>query len=292
MNKLAILVNVKDRPTELALLMQSLRTQTYQEFDLFILDDCSGTPLQNYHFFNCMITRMLLEGHRIYVKRSEFPLGVSRARQEIVDFARSINDYEFLARVDDDVILNSDYFELLFKVIDEGYDFASGVTPPMQNASFKRNPKHIKDYVNRVILNDEGEYVMNGDDCGIEYTKGVILPAHHFRSCALYKTKIHDSVSYYPTKLSLHGFREEQILSYKMLMAGFKIGVHTGALAWHQLTPSGGERFADQNTMVKFNQEILLEYTKDHKDKLNELFTKENMPSDLELKKETNLLMQ
>ena len=39
--KIAVLINNRDRPTELALLLQSLRTQTHKEFDIFILDDCS-----------------------------------------------------------------------------------------------------------------------------------------------------------------------------------------------------------------------------------------------------------
>ena len=35
--KLAILINVKDRVSELAILLQSLRTSNYQEFDVYIL---------------------------------------------------------------------------------------------------------------------------------------------------------------------------------------------------------------------------------------------------------------
>ena len=48
MKDIAILINVRDRPTELVLLLQSLRTQSYQDFDIFILDDQSGTQLINY----------------------------------------------------------------------------------------------------------------------------------------------------------------------------------------------------------------------------------------------------
>ncbi len=292
MNKLAILINVKDRPTECALLLQSLRTQTYQDFDVFILDDMSGTVMNMYHFFNCLVTRIKSEGHRIFLKRTEFPHGVSRARQAIVDWAFSKGDYEYTLRVDDDVVLEQDYIERMFKVIEKGYDIASGVTTPMTGPVFKRDPKYLRGIINRVILDKEGNYIMNGDDCGWRYTDSVILPAHHFRSCALIKREVHDKIKYYPTKFSKHGFREEQIFSYKAQMEGFKVGIDTGAVNYHQMTPSGGERFPDQVDLVKFNQKILVEYTKENKDKLNKIFTHENMPDELELQKETNLLME
>lgn len=290
-NRLACLINVRDRPTELAMLLMSLRSQTSGPFDIFILDDQSGTPLEQYHFMACIITRMKLEGFEIYLKRTEFQHGVSKARQAIVDWARETKDYEFLARIDDDVILEHDYIERMFKVIEQGYDMASGVTPPMAAPTFERNPDFIKERVNRVLLDDEGNFIMNGDDCGMLYSQSRIMPADHFRSCALYKAKIHDKVNYLPTKLSMHGFREEQFLSFKMLMAGFTIGVDTGAIAWHQQTPSGGERFATQQQDIQFNQQQLVEFTKANKEELNKLYPHKNMPTELELKKENNLLM-
>ena len=76
MNNTLVLINVKDRPSELALLLQSLRTQTFQNFDVMILDDCSGTPLVNYHFFNCLINRLKQENHKVFIKRTEFSEGI------------------------------------------------------------------------------------------------------------------------------------------------------------------------------------------------------------------------
>jgi GT2 family glycosyltransferase len=244
--------------------------------------------LTNYHFLNMLIVRLTLEGNQVFMNRTPFVYGVSRARQEIADWARK-REYEYFLRVDDDCILEPDYIERLFRVIESGYDLASGVTIPFTPTQ-KRNPDYLKGIANRVILDNDGNYIMNGDDCGMPYTKSVIIPAHHFRSCALYKSKIHDKVSYYPTKLSMNGFREEQIFSYKLLMEGFKIGIDTQAVNYHLMTPSGGER----NTMnlAPFNQMILEEFTKENKEQLNKLFTKDNMPTELELCKESNLIMR
>lgn len=291
MNNTLILINVKDRPSELAILLQSIRSQTFQDFDVMILDDCSGTPLQGYHFMNCIINRLKQENHQVYIKRTDFSEGVSKARHKIVEWANTF-DYEFYARIDDDCVLEPDYLERLHKVLNEGYDLASGVTVPMVNPTPKRDPKNLNGIVNRVILDEEGNYIMNGDDCGIEYTDSVILPAHHFRSCALYKSSIHKKVNYCPTTLCWHGFREEQLFSYKLLLAGYKIGVDTGAVNYHQMTPSGGERGTQTQQNTMFNQEQLEVFTRENKEELSKLFPSEPMPSKLELTKSTNLLMR
>jgi len=284
-NKTAILINVRDRPTEISLLLQSLRTQTNSDYDIYILDDCSGTPLTNYHFFNCVINRLKLEGHKVFIKRTDFVNGVSRARQTIVDWAME-KDYDYFLRVDDDVILEPDYLERLHDVL-KNFDIASGVTVAMHVPTFRRNPKFLNGIVNKVVLDEDGKHILNGDDCGMEYTEALVLPAHHFRSCALIKREVHEKVKYYPTPLSNHGFREEQIFSYKAIMSGFKIGVDLGAINYHQMTPSGGER-PTQN-MTQFNQEQFEKFTKENKEELKKWFTSEKL-SKQELMKETNLV--
>jgi GT2 family glycosyltransferase len=286
--KLAILINYKDRPTELSILLQSLRTQHYQNFDIFILDDQSGTPLNAYHFMGCILNRLKCEGHNVFYRRTDFQHGVSRARQAIVDWAME-GDYGLFARYDDDIVLEPDYQEKLLGVLELDFDIASGVTVPMMIPVFKRDPKYLNGTINRVILDKEGNYVFCGDDCGWEYTESKILPAHHFRSCALIKREVHNKVKYYPTKLTIHGFREEQIFSYKAQLNGFKIGVDTQAINYHQLTPSGGERFPESQQMSQQNNQVLKEFTKERAKELNKLFPQEPKLNK-ELMKETNLL--
>jgi len=262
-----IMVCTRERPSELALLIQSLRTQTYKDWDLYIVDDCSGTPLNNYHFFNCLINRLKLEGHKVKIIRNDFTLGVSKNRQKAVDIVMDEGRGELCARLDDDVIIEPDYFEKLIKVLDKGYDLASGVTPPIMNPVWKRNVKNVQPIINEVVLDGAGGLIKNGDDCGWGYIEDAIIPTHHFRSCAVYKKEIHDKGIDYFNHLTKHGFREEQIFSFRMLLAGMKIGVHTGAVAWHLLTPSGGERFTDQNDLIQVNEKELHRWTKEVFDK-------------------------
>jgi len=97
---------------------------------------------------------------------------------------------------------------------------------------------------------------MNGDDCGYTYLNEEILPTDHFRSCALYKKEIHKKVEYEDT-ITPYGFREEQFFSFRCIVAGYKLGVHTGAISWHLVAPSGGERRPDANQLAMQNQILL-----------------------------------
>jgi len=269
-----VMICSRERPTELALLLQSLRTQTYQKFDLYIVDDCSGTPLNNFHFLGCMINRLKLEGHKVKVVRNDFTLGVSKNRQKAVDLVMKEGYGELCARLDDDVIVEPDYFEKLLIVLDKGYDFASGITSPFMNENPKRKTEFVKPIINEVVLGEAGDIIKNGDDCGYEYLDTAIIPTHHFRSCGIYKKTIHDAGVDYFNHFGKHGYREEQILSFRMILAGFKIGVHTTANARHLLTPSGGERFATQNEMVQENEKELHRWTKEQFEKNGDFISK------------------
>jgi hypothetical protein len=106
------------------------------------------------------------------------------------------------------------------------------------------------------------------------------------------KREVHEKIKYAPTKLSKHGFREEQIFSFKAIMEGFKIGVDLGANAWHMMTPSGGERFPESNQLIQMNQTVLEDFTKKNVKKLKEFFPDDPMPSKLEQMKNCNLVMK
>ena len=69
--KVDIMICTKDRPSELALLLQSLRTQTHKDFNIFIYDDRSGVPYQNYHFMQCLINQLKLENHNVTIWRND-----------------------------------------------------------------------------------------------------------------------------------------------------------------------------------------------------------------------------
>lgn len=292
--RINIHIATRDRPSELALLLESLRKQTYQDFDIFILEDCSGTPLQNYHFINCVIHRLQQEGHNVEVKRTPFNYGVSKSRQELVEWSMKENNNPLILRVDDDILLEADYIEKLFDTLKQGWDLVSGITPPALSIPLSRETKFVKPIINEVQLNEKGEFIRNCDDCGCLYLEDEIIPTHHFRSCALYKKEIHEAGVNYKSNLSKHGFREEEIFSFKCMMKGFKMAVRTGAVVQHLLTPGGGERFSNSQDLINLNEEILVDWVKEQYKNHGNFITEYNKKLNLvpnDRKNPTNLIL-
>jgi len=258
--KVDVMIVSKDRPTEIALLLQSLRTQTYKDFDIFIMDDRSGVPYQNYHFINCLINQLKLENHNVIIWRNDIPYGVTRLRQIMVEKILEYSNAEAILRLDDDNLLEPDYIERLVKCLEQGYDIASGIVPPAGLGQIKRETKFVKPFISDVKLNEKGEIIHFGDECGFQYLEKEIIPTVSFRSMALIKREVHENVKY-EDNLGFCSFREEQFFSFRALLKNYSICVDTGAIAWHLNTPSGGERTQNYYDGLQKNHELLNKFT-------------------------------
>jgi len=241
----------KDRPQEVTLFLQSLRTQTHQNWDIIILDDGSGTPLHHNFCFQRIVEQIKLEGHRVKVMRNEFSYKVCAARNKIIDNDNFGNPYVF--RGDDDTILEPDVFERLLIVIKGGYDLASGIIPNMGQPLIKRETKHVKPIISEIKLNEEGEPVYIGDDCGFGYYEDEVIPIHHFRTYFLYKSEIQKKIRY-EAGISQTGYREEAFFSIRCILEGYKLGVDTGCIIWHVRSPSGGARDGEYRRKTMANE--------------------------------------
>ena len=258
--RITVHCTTKDRHTEVSLLLQSLRTQSVQEFDIIVLDDASGLPLSQCYFFMSIVNRMKIEGHKIKLLRNEISQGVCHARNTLIENDDFENEYVY--RADDDTILEADYFERLLKVISSGYDLASGIVPYNGMPELKREVKNVKPIINRHALDAEGNIVVRNDDCGYGYIESEILPTHQFRTAALYKKKAFEGIKY-PVTLSFTGFREELWFSFQAILKGLKLGVDTGAIAYHLQTPSGGVRSPDYAQRVMLDEETTNRWVRD-----------------------------
>lgn len=294
--KIIIHIATKNRATELALLLQSLRTQTFQDFNILILSDACQVPLTNFYFINYIVNRLKLEGHNVTMMTNQISAGVSGARQQLVDHTMEHGKEELICRIDDDSIIESNYLEKLLEGIEEGYDLMSGVVPNLVGPNVVRDIKFVEPVIGECRLDDKGKLIINMDDCGFTYTEEKILPTHHFRSSCLYKRKLHERGVSYKSRLSKNGFREEQIFSFKAIIKGFKLGVNTGAINYHLNCPSGGER--DTMNMQQFNQEQFEDATKKMFDENGDFIKEYNRINEIEeheyhedeLTKTTNLV--
>jgi len=256
-NRITIHLATKDRHTELALVLQSLRTQTNQNWDLIIIDDASGTPVTNAYFLNSIMNRMKLENHKIKLIRTGTSFGCCFARNKCIeedDFGNPLT-----LRLDDDILIEPDYIDKLLEVIDAGYDMASGVIPHVNIPEVKREIKFVGDVINKHTFDKEGNIILQADDCGYCYLEDIIIPTHQFRTNCLYKSEINSKVKY-PDNLTTVAFREEGFFSFSALIEGYKIGVNTSAVCYHFATPSGGNRRQDYLECVKIDNETFLKW--------------------------------
>jgi len=256
-----VMVANKDRHSEVALLLQSLRTQSFQSWSLFLLDDASGLPITQCHFLMNLINRIRLEGHVVKLYRNDISTGVCAARNLLIDRVREENIGDLCLRLDDDCILEPDYIARLVKVIDCGYDLASGVVPLLGMPQVVRNVHSVLPVINRHSFDNEGNLVENKDECGYCYDGEAVVLTPHFRTNALYRKEVHEKVRY-PENLTPVGFREEAFFSVKALLSGFKLGVDAGAVAFHLQTPSGGVRRTDYVQCVQTDELTWREWLK------------------------------
>ncbi len=238
-NRITIMVCSKDRHSEVSLLLQSLRTQSHKDWDLLLLDDSSGSPIANCRFLALIINMIRLEGHGVKLIRNEKSYGVCAARNKLID--EDIFNNPLSCRIDDDVLVEPGYLERLVKVIEKGYDIASGITPLAGQPTIEREVRFVGPIINKHAFNDKGELVLQNDDCGFGFLEEATLPTHQFRSCAIIKNEIYKKVRY-KSGLSYVGFREEGFFSFMAIINKFKIGVDVKAKVFHLVAPSGGVR--------------------------------------------------
>ena len=261
MKKIDVMIVTKDRPTEVALLLQSLRTQTHKNFDVYIMDDRSGTPMMSYHFLVTLINQMKLEGNKIIYWRNEIPYGVQRLRRITADRILVEGNGESLMMLDDDNLIEPDFFERLQNCINNGWDIASGLVPRTGIPFIKRDTKFVKPFISDVKLTKEGRVESFGDDCGQEFLQKEVIPSVNFRSMCLIKKEVLKKVKF-EENLGFCSFRGEQFFSFRAILEGFKLCVDTGAIAYHLQTPSGGCTAPNYSECVGLDEQTFRKWVK------------------------------
>lgn len=260
--RISILINTRDRHGELGLLLQSLRTQTYQEFDIFIRDE-SQTPVFNNAFLPPMFNRLKLEGHGVFIEHSLPSFGVCHARNALIEKEKEWNGKNpLLLRLDDDCMIEPDYISKLVDVINLGYGVATGVIPLLAMPEVKRETRFVKPFICRHEFDKEGNITVRNDDLGFTYIEEEIIPCMQFRTNCLLEREVFQDFTY-PRNLSSVGFREELWASVHTILKGYTIGCHTGAVAHHLQTPSGGTRCQDYPQKVALDEETTNKWLKE-----------------------------
>ncbi|MCP3951067.1 MAG: glycosyltransferase [Desulfobacterales bacterium] len=239
--ELTIGIPVKDRPVELALLLQSLLNQTYQDFCVLIVNDCQETEFLN--------ENSTIRGLLQLLERSGSPVtiidgdrkGPQYCGQRILENAGT----EFIFRLDDDVALVQDCLEKMVAVLENGYD---AVGPIYLDPQRDLEDQMIPEGTPQADLAKAGRVYWKED----LFLSGILqvnlhptdtpVAVEHLNSGFLYRKSAAVKAGGYFLDYSMVGHREETDISYRMFRTGAKLAVAPAARAYHFHPAYGGIR--------------------------------------------------
>ena len=262
MRELVINILTSNRVSELCICLTSLINQSFQEWDLVLIDDGSEQPCTNYKFFNDLIGRLKINHCVKFLRHINPTYNVGANRNEAVKISKTIpnNEAKYCLRIDDDSMCEKDYVEQLYltfkKLETEGIKVGAvgGVVPLLEGPNYYRKCPLI---FNETVFND-GEIVRMEDDGGVDYSEDKLLPSHHLRSSFLFSTEAHDEAGEHPIEYGPTGFREETDFNFRLRMKGYTLWTVTQAKCYHQKARSGGARLHPQmyNQYAMNNEEL------------------------------------
>lgn len=245
--RITIGIPTKDRGIELAILLQSISVQTYQNFDVLINDDGVSGIINGNSTIQGLLNLLRQQGHNVTIMKGQ-TLGPHIAGQAILDNAKT----ELILRVDDDVALEPECLENLIKPFikdNERKAAAVGLTllnphedlnkQQMDMESFKRQ---YEQGLGKVFWMNETQLFLSGM---LSINKLPIedeIEVEHLYSGFMYRKSIAKEIGGYPLNLSKVGHREETIFTYSMFKAGYKLYVHPRAISYHYHPMFGGIR--------------------------------------------------
>ncbi len=250
--RIQIAIPSKNRESNLLLVLQALRTQTFKEWDLSIIDDNDNSELlRKSHNFNIMINRLWMEGHCVHIIR-----GVSKGPQFAHNILLSASHHELILRMDDDILPEPDFIEKLYSSIDgtdKNIAACAGVYPDARESN---NEKCYMPATDDLELAGTDEFQTIQQKYLHAKPKSVEVKALY--STFLYKRSSLLAIGGFPIIYSPIGNSEETDTTYRLFKRGYKLVVDQSAIAWHFYVPSGGIKINDDSTRNKwFNSDVV-----------------------------------
>ena len=239
--ELTIGIPVKDRPVELALLLQSLINQTFQRFCVLIVNDCQETGFLNENSTIKGLIRLLeKEGRPVTIIEGDHK-GPQYCGQRILENA----DTTFIFRLDDDVVLLPDCVARLMDVMRAGQDAAGPIyLDPMRDMKDQAIPARASradlEKVGRVYWKEE--LFLSGLLQVNEHPTDEPVAVEHLNSGFIYRKAAALKAGGYFLGYSVVGHREETDISYRMFRSGAQLAVVPSARAYHFHPAYGGIR--------------------------------------------------
>ncbi|MFA7143587.1 MAG: glycosyltransferase family A protein, partial [Candidatus Dojkabacteria bacterium] len=249
-DRILVGIPTKDRPQSLTRLLKSLKDQTFNDFDVIVVDDSVADIRQNAELREAVID-ISKNGHIINVVKG-VNLNQAVAHNHILNHA-ILNDYKLVFRVDDDITLDKHHLSRIFShfVKDRKCEYAA-------MGGIFLNP-YIDDKVQVAPedWNTKEEFSGNIDVCTntaqiVSYPENIKYrdDIQHLYSSYVYRPELMKSVGGFPTNLSMVGFREETLGLYELYLSGYKMKIVTNAKGYHWNEQTGGCRSVNESVAM------------------------------------------
>lgn len=235
--KIAVAIPTKNRPSYLAVLLNSLLNQTYTNF-MIVINDQSNSPVQRDDAVSDLLAVAKNIGHEIKVIRTKD--GWKRHQQAMEAVPESI---EFILRIDDDMLPNAGFIENILKPFSF---FADRPLAAVGGCFPGPKAKKVNLDVNlaeRSLMStlDELTWILQG--CHYYNDPEVIEVGSLLGGAICYRrSAVEEAGGWAVEGYSDHAHREESDLCARLVEKNYALMVTTEAHAWHLLAPGGGSR--------------------------------------------------
>ncbi len=227
LSDVAIAVPTRNRPAALRKLLESIGRQTVQPGCVLIVDDGDGMGYAAAKEY----------GYQCINGPARGPHFAHQAALE------ALADYEYILRLDDDVVLESlDFIARLYSIIssDRKIGAVGGVYPQPEHEQVRM---HFYDVGLETCSNTVEGMLAGYNHCQFfRYAEDWVGRTEHLYSSFMYRRSAALEVGGFPLCYSPRGHREETDFSYRLHLARYLMYFDTGAVARHERCATGGLR--------------------------------------------------
>jgi GT2 family glycosyltransferase len=230
------------------LVLTSLANQTLKPSRLIIYDDNDTLEdVRENEIYKNLLTLL----NRVGIN---WEVTVGERKGQIHNHQRALTDVksEFIWRLDDDNVMESDTLEKLYNYIVT--DDKIGAVGPLI-----LDPK--KEMYHRMASNKMEDIFLGFNIQWCDPKKESFIEVDHLQGSTFLFRKEAGKHGY-ELKLSKVGHREETIFTYEMVRNGWKLVVLTGVKTWHMRYGAGGIRSDQQVKLFENDEAIFHEYIK------------------------------
>lgn len=236
-------IPTKDRYEALGNCLLSIALQTIKPQEVIIIDDSDNlkniTELPNLYY-----ALKLLAFHNVPY-RVEY--GLKKGQHYSHQIIQDLSNTDWIFRIDDDCILESEVLELLWNEIK--VDDKIGAVAP---CILMPDPKPLPDISHNIITDiysvpNMQWFLWTGYD-----------DVEHLNSSFLYKK----GIKRFNTNLSKVAHREETIFTHEIFRAGYKLRIVGDAHCWHFKQNSGGIRSYPDSSLYEHDENVFRDVAK------------------------------